>query len=174
MDPDGGSLTVDDGGGSLNVDILSQPALMHMGQFPVDHVTLVGVADAACTGASIATTTLAPNGGFGSVPFTVPTGRVLVITDMSATVTEANVPWDEGEFVVLGLKIASPERTLFQKSVEISAAVAAATQGVVVIDGHFISGALIGENKVPCVQGSLLGGNGTVSNVRLQGYLIDQ
>lgn len=167
----GGSLTVDTGGGSLDVDILSQPALTHMGQFPVDHVTLVGANDATCTGASEATATLSPSGAFGSVPFTVPSGRVLVITDISATVTE-NVAFVEGAFAILGLRIAAPERTIFTKAVEISAAVA--LEGVVAIDGHSISGALIGENKVPCVLGQSTAGGATVSNIILHGYLIDE
>ena len=134
-----------------------------------------GTTSAVCPQGTLPVSRIFPDGTV--VPsFTVPAGRMLVLTDLEGVVRE-NIPWTVGWVASLDALMASdPSRLLLRASGQVNSA--AASGGTLPVSEHLQSGVVVGANLDVCVRAIVTFANGfgvaRVSQARLQGYLISE
>jgi hypothetical protein len=152
---------------------VSHPKTTHMGRTPQEHVNLEIFGDPACTFGREAVQRVFPDGTRLNSAFVVPIGKVLVITDISATIRQ-NVPWSAGDIALAALFAGSD--LVYNTGVAISSD--AVSSGLLAINTTISSGALIGAGETPCLDGGVVifngGADADLGPFNMQGYLIDE
>ena len=115
--------------------------------------------------------------GTRSLSFTVPPGKVLVLTDLEAFLQERNgLSWNAGD--VAFAKVASGNAIFPVITARGALTAAAVSAGVVTAGVHLESGGGIGPNLPPCISWGIHRANGfyaaDLSEVELHGYLVDE
>ncbi|MGH9795174.1 MAG: hypothetical protein ACRD5G_10400 [Candidatus Acidiferrales bacterium] len=147
-------------------------------RFVADRVVLAGtfVPSPICTG-PVNLVRVFPDATADTLPFVVPAGKVLVITDVQGKIEES-VPWAAGEIGLFRVVITDgTQQTHFEVHGEVSSNVAASA-GLLVVDTHFQSGRLAGSGMSICVGAGVSSGTtgkaALAIGAEVQGYLIDQ
>lgn len=152
------------------------------GRIPVpaaDHVTLVNaVVDTGPCFSGRTTVRVLPDGT--KVPFVVPPGRVLLLTDMQGIVSQLYPAlWNANH---VGRVVTLRARGANQNNYQILEATAPLTSGAIAagiapVEIHLTSGVVMGPGSTVCVNASIMQSNGgfaAVGEARLQGILLDE
>jgi hypothetical protein len=127
---------------------------------------------------SVGTTRVFPDGSKDTSAFVVPTGKVLILTDIDGTIKE-DIPWAVGDAVHLTALVKGPsnqEAVAFTASLVLSSE--SANSGITVVSSHSQSGGLVGAGTTLCLTASWArptsGGAANVGMAHLHGYLINE
>ena len=144
---------------------------------PVDRVVLRiqgGPPTGVCPNFTREMQRLLPDGTFVQ-SFTVPAGKMLVLTDLVGIVRrQTNVPWSVGDVGAITAVFGSPPTFAIRAHGRIDAGAVAAD--IVPVSVHLESGGVIGENFPVCLGESIIVENGfkaaDLQEALLHGYLI--
>ena len=157
---------------------LVESLLTHMGRLPSEHVMLEASLATPPPGCDAGVSRIFPDGSKDPSSFIVPSGKVLILTDIVGVIDE-DVTWIVGDVVVLRALIKGP----LNQDVEILRAAGvlfsdSANSGTTAVNIHSQSGGLAGSGTSIClrVAWSRPGGSGlaSVRDAHLEGYLIDE
>jgi len=145
----------------------------------VDRVTLRmqgGPPTGVCPDFSREVERIMPNGTLVQ-SFTVPTGKMLALTDLVGIVRrQTNVPWSAGDVAAITAFFSSPPATAIRAHGRVDTGAVAAE--IVSVSIHLESGGVIGQNFPVCLAESIIVENGfkaaDLQEALLHGYLIDQ
>ena len=130
---------------------------------------------APCTGGAQPVRRLFPDGSIVA-PFTVPDGKVLVLTDLSGIVSE-NVPWSPGLIASLTASMGNGA-SLSRLSARAQLNADALASEIMPVSIHLENGVLGGGGAPVCISAAVLFSNGFgiagVNSARIQGYLISE
>lgn len=130
--------------------------------------------DTECSGGTRPVRRILPDGSIVA-PFSVPEGKVLVLTDLDGVIDE-DVPWTVGHIANLSVSATGFTSALLRASTPITAD--AVSSRILSMSTHLQSGALIGAGNAICVSASAIqpGGFAIAGVVRsdMRGYLIPE
>ena len=155
----------------INTEETPVPVTLIGGNEPVQLAVLFED-DEGCPGGTWPVQRILPDGSVVR-PFSVPAGKVLVLTDLDGEIEE-EVPWEVGEIGHLSVFPLDSGSLALRASTQLTAD--AVSQKIVSMSTHLQSGALIGSERAVCVGASTTEPNGfAIADVRradMRGYLI--
>ena len=117
-----------------------------------------------------------PDGSFVQ-SFTVPPGKMLVLTDLEAIVEQReSLPWSPGDLASVRAFFASASSTVMHAHAPLTPQAVSAE--VVAVSTHLESGGVIGSNVAVCISAGITRLHGgyaaDLAEARVHGYLIDE
>ncbi len=161
---------------NLDVHVLSQPSLTHMGQMPAEHVMLRTTQSAGtCNGPGGLNVTRVGADGTFTGTFTVPSGKVLIVTDIRAIViNDGSNSWGLGDIVTA--RVTFGTSGILRASVTVTAETE--SKNLLLVERQIVSGGAIGAGIEPCVSGEVVFFSSSIQTSARQatifGYLIDE
>lgn len=159
---------------------ITTTTVTHVGRRPADHVTLglaAGSSDTCSSASGWNGFIRRTQDGTFEPFFTVPPGKALILTDFGFYAGKAtNATWSVGDLLTVRMGRANDSNTLWQTSITLDSATAAATR--VYISEHLTSGIVFRAGQTPCSKvgfGTESQGAGANSNTLsvVHGYLVD-